>query len=68
MEVEAVTCALRWIASSGDSRTTHAIILTDSMSLLQKWKVEWETQTGMCQWSTPTFENSRGCNAMDMLE
>ena len=36
MEVEAVTCALCWIASSGDSRTTHAIILTDSMSLLQK--------------------------------
>ena len=32
---------LRWIARgglSGDSRTTHAIILTDSMSLLQKVK------------------------------
>ena len=25
-----------WIASRGDSRTTRAIILTDSMSLLQK--------------------------------
>ena len=36
MEVEAVTHALRWIASRGDSQTTHAIILTDSMSLLQK--------------------------------
>ena len=32
---------LRWIARgglSGDSRTTHAIILTDSMSLIQKAK------------------------------
>ena len=38
MEVEAVTHALRRVASRGDSRTTHAIILTDSMSLLQKVK------------------------------
>ncbi len=38
MEVETVTHALRWIASRGDSQTTHAIILTDSMSLLQKVK------------------------------
>ena len=36
MEVEAVTHALRWIASRGDSQTTHAIILTNSISLLQK--------------------------------
>ena len=35
-EVEAVTHALRWTASRGDSQTTHAIILTGSMSLLQK--------------------------------
>ena len=35
------TChALRWIASRGDSQTLHAIILTDSMSLLQKVKSE----------------------------
>jgi len=38
MEVEAVTHALRWIASLADSRTTLAIILADSMSLLQKVK------------------------------
>ena len=31
MEVEAVTHALRWIASRGDNQTTH-VILTDSMS------------------------------------
>ena len=38
MEVEAVNHALCWIASRGDNRTTHAIILKDSMSLLQKVK------------------------------
>ena len=38
MEVEAVTHFLRWIASRGDSRTIHTIILIDSMSLLQKVK------------------------------
>ena len=38
MEVEAVTCAFRWTASRGDSQTTHAILLTDSVSLLQKVK------------------------------
>ena len=37
MEVEAVTHALRWTASRGDSRITHAI-LTYPMSLLQKVK------------------------------
>ena len=51
MEAEAVTHALRWIASRGDSQTTHAIILTDSICLLQK--VVWEARTGMCQWSHP---------------
>ena len=30
MEVEAVTHALRWIVSRGDSQTTHTIILTSS--------------------------------------
>ena len=38
MEVQAVTHALRWIASSGGSQTTQAIILADSMSLLQRVK------------------------------
>ena len=40
MEAEAVTHALRWIASRGDSQTTHAIILTHSISLLQNVKSE----------------------------
>ena len=60
MEVEAVTNVLRWFASRGNSQTTHAVILTDSMSLA---KVELEGQTGMCQWSTSTFETSCGCTA-----
>ena len=54
MEVESVTHALLWIASRRDSRTTHKITLTESMSLLKKKKekkskVEWEAQTEMSQ-------------------
>ena len=68
MEMEAVIHAIRWIASRGDNQTTRAIILIDSLSLLQK--VEWEAQTGMChcQCSTSTFETSHGCTVLDMLE
>ena len=40
MEAEAVTHALRWIASRDESQTTHAVILTDSMSFAQK--VKWK--------------------------
>ena len=36
MEVEAVTRAIQWLASQHDAQITRAIILTDSMSLLQK--------------------------------
>ena len=36
MEVEAVSSALRWMASRTDLGDTHAIILTDSMNLLLK--------------------------------
>ena len=38
MEVEAVTHTLCWITPRGDSQATHAIILMDPMSLLQKVK------------------------------
>ena len=47
MEVEAVTHALRWIALRGDSQTTHVVILTDSMSLLQQVK----SGTGSPDWN-----------------
>ena len=60
VEVEAVTHALRWIASRGDSQTTHVLIFTDSLSLLQKVKGGMEAQTGMCRWSTSTFETLVG--------
>ena len=36
MEVEAVTYAIQWLAFQRDAQITHAIILTDSMNLLQK--------------------------------
>ena len=45
MEREAVTRALRWIASRGGSQITQAIILTDSMSLPQKVK-KWNGEPG----------------------
>ena len=52
-----------------DSQTTHATIHTDSMSLrLQKVKCWMEAQSGMCQWSISTSENSCGCTALDMPE
>ena len=40
VEVEAVTHALHRFSSGGDSQTTHAIIFTDSVSLLQKPRLE----------------------------
>ena len=68
MEVEAVTYALRWIASRGDSQTTHATILTESKRLLQKIK----SGMGSLDWKVlmvgSTFENSCGCTALDMPE
>ena len=36
MELEAVTHAIQWLASQCDAQITPAIILTDSMNLLQK--------------------------------
>ena len=50
MEVEAVTHAIQWLASQRDARITHAIILTDSMNLLQKV----ESGMGCPDWHTAT--------------
>ena len=47
MEVEAFSHSLRWIASRGESRTTHVIILTGSMDLLQKVK----SKMGRLDWN-----------------
>ena len=38
MQVESVTNTIQWVASQHDTQITHAIILTDSMNLLQKVK------------------------------
>ena len=48
MKVEAVTHAIQWLASQRDARITHAIILTDSMNLLQKV----ESGMGCPDWHT----------------
>ena len=52
LELEAVTNALRWIASRGDIQTTHAIILINSMSLLQKVK----SRMGSPDWNVPMVD------------
>ena len=48
MEVEAVTHAIQWLACQRDAQITHAIILTDSMNLLQKV----ESGMGCLDWHT----------------
>ena len=48
MEVEAHTHATQWLASQHDEQITHAIILTDSMNLLQKV----ESGMGCPDWHT----------------
>ena len=48
IEVEAVTHAIWWLASQRDAQITHAIILTDSMNLLQKV----ESGMGCHDWHT----------------
>ena len=48
MEVEAVTHAIKWLASQRDARITHAVILTDSVNLLQKV----ESGLGCRDWHT----------------
>ena len=48
MEVEAVTHAIQRLASQHDARITHAVILTDSMNLLQKV----ESGMGCPDWHT----------------
>ena len=42
--------ALRWIASRGDSQTVQSIILTDSMSVLQKVKSGMGSPEVACFW------------------
>ena len=48
IKVEAVTHAIQWLASQRDPRITHAVILTDSVNLLQKV----ESGMGCPDWHT----------------
>ena len=48
MEVEAVTHAIQWLTSQRDAQIIHAIILTNSMNLLQKV----ESGMGCPDWHT----------------
>ena len=64
MEVEAITHAFSWIASRDDSQTTHAIILTYPMSLLQKVK----SGMGNPDWNVSTVDTLVGCIGLDMPE
>ena len=48
MEAEAVTHAVQWLPSQRDAQITHAVILTDSMNLLQKV----ESGMGCPDWHT----------------
>ena len=48
LEVEAITHTIQWLASQRDVQITHAIILTDSMNLLQKV----ESGMGCPDWHT----------------
>ena len=48
MEAEAVTHAMRWLASQREAQITHDFILTDSLNLLQKV----ESGMGFPDWHT----------------
>ena len=49
MDVEAVTRAVQFLASKSDIKITHAMILTDSMNLLQNV----ESRIGCPSWHAP---------------
>ena len=66
MEVEAVTQAVQWSASQRDAQVAHAIILTDSMNLLQKM----ESGMGCPDWhrAMHSCKDFCGSTALAMLK
>ena len=68
MEVEAVSHALCWIASRGDSRTTHVIIVRFNKLATKKMK----SGMGSPDWNVPMVDihlRKRLCvRALDMPE
>ena len=55
-----------WTASRGDIYTTMPSSSEIQWACYKKWKLEWESQTRMCQMFH--LRNSRGCTALDMPE
>ena len=62
LEVETVTYAIQWLASKRDAQITHAIILTDSINLLQKV----ESGMGCPDWHT-ALQSSATKTSVDLL-
>ena len=63
MEVEAVMHAIQWLASQRGAQITHAIILTDSMNLLQKV----ESGMGCPDWNTTICSLRLQKTSVDLL-
>ena len=68
IEVETVTHAIQWLASERDAQITHAIILTDSMNLLQRWSLEWAAPTGTQPCTVFGYKDYCGCTVLGFPE
>ena len=73
MGVEAVTHAIQWLASQRDAQSTHAIILTDSLNLMQKVKSgiccqDWYTSMHSIWLYCPGHARVSGNERADRLE
>ena len=66
LEVDAVAHALPLVASRGDSQTILSITLADSMSMLQQVKSGMGSRDWNVSMVNTTFEQPRGCAALDM--
>ena len=62
-EVKAVTHAIQWLASQCDAQISHAIILTDSMNLLQKV----ESGMGCPDWHRSYAQSLATKTSVDLL-
>ena len=51
-----------------DEKLSEKLLCFHRFNKIATKSEKWEAQTGMCQWSTSTFQNSCGCTALDMLE
>ena len=67
-EVEAVTHSNEWLASQRGAQITHAVILTDSMILLQKVSLEWAAPTATQPCTAFGCKDFCGSVALDMPE